>query len=349
MGGLVEDGRCTFGIAHLVSQEGNVSGEAVGVGSDHRVPILPPNQTSRIRDHIHRIEFHIRWLRQFVEDTEPAADRRFDRTGLTTHPPPRLAIGARDGCCSGQLGRVVRVERNSDHLEIGTTEIGLDGDALTDLSHRVEDGITIGAATGRSKRVEGHRPSGVLGGEALPDLVDEGEAGRQSHSGKNLNRLKNGKRHHSENRGDAESDHGLADTAETVLRLAAMSRILVGVMLILGACAVPTLDQGPGIEGTYVVNGVDPVGTEYTGRIEIVATDDPDTYAINWVITGALLTGEGVLDGTSLTVTWETVNDPRGVSTGTGEYEVLDDGRIVGTRSVDGFDGVGTEEIFPEP
>jgi hypothetical protein len=28
---------------------------------------------------------------------------------------------------------------------------------------------------------------------------------------------------------------------------------------------------------------------------------------------------------------------------------VLDDGRLVGTRTVDGSDIVGTEEIFPEP
>lgn len=122
-------------------------------------------------------------------------------------------------------------------------------------------------------------------------------------------------------------------------------------MAALTAACLPTarLEQGPGIVGSYVVNGIDPVGTEYTGRVSIAAGSDPGVYVIEWVVTGAILEGVGTLDGTALTVEWETVDGPRGASTGTAEYEVRDDGTLVGTRMVDGFDQVGTETIYPDP
>jgi hypothetical protein len=126
---------------------------------------------------------------------------------------------------------------------------------------------------------------------------------------------------------------------------------LVVVALLLGACVTPGADlrQGPGIVGSYVVNGVDPNGTEYSGRVSITAGDTANRFVIEWVVTGAILEGRGVLGGDTLSVEWMTVGSPRGVSRGTAEYAVLDDGRLVGTRTVDGSDIVGTEEIFPEP
>lgn len=122
-------------------------------------------------------------------------------------------------------------------------------------------------------------------------------------------------------------------------------------MAVLAAACLPTarLEQGPGIVGTYVANGVDPVGTEYTGRVSIAAGSDPGVYVIEWVVTGAIIQGVGTFDGTTLTAEWETVNGPRGTSTGTAEYEVMDDGTLVGTRMVDGFDRAGTETIYPDP
>lgn len=127
--------------------------------------------------------------------------------------------------------------------------------------------------------------------------------------------------------------------------------LLLAAILMLAVACLPgaELSQGPGILGTYVVNGVDPNGTEYTGRMSITEGSDPGKVVIEWVVTGAIIHGEGRVDGDTLTVDWVIPDSPRGASTGTAEYEILDDGRLVGTRTVDGVDQPGTEEIFPEP
>lgn len=125
--------------------------------------------------------------------------------------------------------------------------------------------------------------------------------------------------------------------------------IIVTATLAVACLPGAQLEQGPGIVGTYVVNGVDPNGTEYTGRVSIGPGSDSGSYVIDWVITGAILEGTGILEGDTLSVTWETVDGPRGLSSGTAEYEVLGDGTLVGTRAVAGFDRVGTETIYPEP
>ncbi len=131
-----------------------------------------------------------------------------------------------------------------------------------------------------------------------------------------------------------------------------MVRALVLIMfsLLLSGC-IPgaQLEQGPGIIGTYVVNGVDPLGTEYTGRMSITAGNDLGEVVVEWVVTGAILHGEGRVEGNILEVDWVTNDGPRGASSGTARYEIMPDGRLVGTRTIDGVDGTGTEEIFPNP
>lgn len=119
------------------------------------------------------------------------------------------------------------------------------------------------------------------------------------------------------------------------------------VTLVVGCVPGADLEQGPGIVGTYVVNGVDPNGTEYTGRVSITAGDGP--AAVEWIVTGAIIHGEGRVRGRTLTVDWVTSESPRGPSRGVAEYEIMDDGRLVGTRSVEGVSEPGTEEIYPEP
>jgi hypothetical protein len=127
--------------------------------------------------------------------------------------------------------------------------------------------------------------------------------------------------------------------------------LLLSTILLLVVACLPGADlsQGPGILGTYVVNGVDPNGTEYTGRVSVTAGDGPEDVVVEWVVTGAIIHGMGTVDGDSLTVDWVTTESPRGRSSGTAEYEIMDDGRLVGTRTVDGVSKPGTEEIFPEP
>jgi hypothetical protein len=119
----------------------------------------------------------------------------------------------------------------------------------------------------------------------------------------------------------------------------------------LAMCGLPgdSLDDGEGIIGTYVVNGVDPVGVEYSGTVTIAPTDVVDDYTMQWIVTGTIQQGLARLRGSRLTVEWSTVTSARGPSSGTAEYTVGTDGVLRGTRRVDGFDDVGTEEIFPEP
>lgn len=117
----------------------------------------------------------------------------------------------------------------------------------------------------------------------------------------------------------------------------------------LAMCGLPgdTLDSGDGIVGTYVVNGVDPSGVEYSGTVTIRSAGDE--YLVQWLVTGSIQEGTGRLVGDRLIVEWQTVTDARGFSSGTAEYVVGEDGVLRGERLVDGVDDVGTEEIFPEP
>lgn len=130
-----------------------------------------------------------------------------------------------------------------------------------------------------------------------------------------------------------------------------LAAIVAAVALVAAACATPgaTLRAGPGLSGTYIVNGVDPLGAEYSGTVVIGQAEQPGSYTVEWIITGAIHDGLGVLSGDTFTADWTTIRGPREGATGTAEYAVTDDGRLVGTRTVDGLEGVANEEIFPEP
>jgi hypothetical protein len=152
------------------------------------------------------------------------------------------------------------------------------------------------------------------------------------------------------------TDTGGTASGETRLaRLVRRFAVPVVILVALSAgglamCGLPgdSLDDGEGIVGTYVVNGVDPGGIEYSGTVTISEADG--RYVVQWLVTGSIQSGIGVLSGDRLAVTWETVTDARGsTSAGTAEYVVGDDGVLVGKRFVDGFADAGTEEIFPEP
>lgn len=143
-----------------------------------------------------------------------------------------------------------------------------------------------------------------------------------------------------------------AGHSKLVTRLAVTAVILIALSAGgLAMCGLPGdgLEDGEGILGTYVVNGVDPTGIEYSGTVTITAGSGADRYDVQWVITGAILAGEGRLSGDRFVVEWATITSPRGESTGSAEYVVGSDGVLRGERRIDGVDGVGTEEIFPEP
>ena len=129
--------------------------------------------------------------------------------------------------------------------------------------------------------------------------------------------------------------------------------LLVGA-LAAGGCAFPgdSLEDLEGIAGTYVVNGVDPLGVEYSGTVVITPDDTAadGTYAVEWLVTGTVQKGVGHLAGNRFVVEWSTVEGAGPTSSsGSATYTVAADGVLRGTRTVDGIDEPGTEEIFPEP
>jgi hypothetical protein len=120
--------------------------------------------------------------------------------------------------------------------------------------------------------------------------------------------------------------------------------VLLG--LLLGACFVPRTPDQDGLVGTYVVNGVDPQRLEYSGVFTISAGERGELL-VQWIVTGAIQQGTARRSGDTLEVEWQGVEGLGSDATGTARYTINDDGTLVGTRTIDGSDGVGTEEIFP--
>lgn len=130
-----------------------------------------------------------------------------------------------------------------------------------------------------------------------------------------------------------------------------MARILtaLSIAVLVAGCTIPgsQVDVGDGLAGTYVVNGVDPVGIEYSGTAVIGETQNPDEFVLSWIVTGSIQSGTGVRTGDTLDVEWQVTEGPRAGSSGTAAYRITEDGWLVGERFIDGTDGVGTEEIIP--
>jgi len=98
----------------------------------------------------------------------------------------------------------------------------------------------------------------------------------------------------------------------------------------------------PDITGSHFVAGVDPSGAAYGGRVLITQGAASDTYHFAWTISGSLQQGDGRLSGIELDVNW--FSD--GGASGSAVYTVTVEGGLRGTRTIDGYDGTGTEEIF---
>lgn len=138
-----------------------------------------------------------------------------------------------------------------------------------------------------------------------------------------------------------------------LLRRAAVPAVLLFSLTAGGVamCGLPgdTLESDrDGLAGTYVVNGTDPAGVEYSGTVTITEGDEPGRFTVQWIVTGSIQQGVGVLAGDRFVVDWSTASSGSGESSGTADYTLGDDGVLRGTRTVDGSDESGTEEIFPE-
>ena len=103
----------------------------------------------------------------------------------------------------------------------------------------------------------------------------------------------------------------------------------------------------PNLVGSYVVNGFDPLGTEYGGHLTITHGEGLNRYDLQWIITGSIQEGTASLEGNKLLVEWSIVEGLNRDARGTAEYTVTEAGELYGTRTVIGSDEVGTEEAFP--
>jgi hypothetical protein len=123
--------------------------------------------------------------------------------------------------------------------------------------------------------------------------------------------------------------------------------------LMLYTCALPgdlpADGDRTGFAGTYTVNGVDPLEVEYSGTVIITETSNTTRYDVEWIVTGGIHRGVGTRSGDEFTVDWSAISSGGGTGSGTAVYVIEPDGRLVGTKSVDGFELAGTEEIVPAP
>lgn len=140
-----------------------------------------------------------------------------------------------------------------------------------------------------------------------------------------------------------------------------MKRIRIVILLLaisLSACArnkpgplgadAPA-DNVPNIVGSYAINAFDPTGTEYGGTLTITQGSQPNEYKMQWLVSGGIHEGTGLLEGNQLTATWHSFSETDDPLSGIASYTVTVNGELYGTRSIDGMDTAGTETAYPNP
>jgi hypothetical protein len=133
-------------------------------------------------------------------------------------------------------------------------------------------------------------------------------------------------------------------------------KVTLIILFVISACAArnkpgemaPDADPNnlPDLIGTYIVNGVDPLGDEYGGHLTITAGNEPGTYHLQWIVTGGIQEGIGYLKGNQLMVEWESVEGVASAS-GTVSFTVTETGQLYGTRTSESLDGQGQEQAYP--
>ena len=132
----------------------------------------------------------------------------------------------------------------------------------------------------------------------------------------------------------------------TRAKLGAAMTLALLLALVISACAIPEEAFDGSLEGDYYINGVDPEGVEYSGLLTITLADRPDTYELQWIVTGSVQRGFGRVEGSRLTADWDAIEGYDTASFGTASYEITDEGELIGERTVAGQNGAGTEEAF---
>jgi hypothetical protein len=103
----------------------------------------------------------------------------------------------------------------------------------------------------------------------------------------------------------------------------------------------------PDLTGEYVVNGFDPLGTEYSGTLTIQPGDNPGEYHLIWIIVGSIQEGTGSLNGNQLEVAWHSSPNMNRQTSGKTIYTVTTARQLKGQRFTDGYDTAGTETAYP--
>ena len=132
-------------------------------------------------------------------------------------------------------------------------------------------------------------------------------------------------------------------------------RFLVLIVLFLAACSRTPAQLGedaspdtvPDLVGDYAINGVNSTGSEYAGTLTIQPGDTQGHYKIQWLVTGGVQVGTGVLDGNVLKVEWKSLSSVAGETSGAGSYTITVNGELYGKRTTDGIPGNVEETCYP--
>ncbi|MBT8164837.1 MAG: hypothetical protein HKO63_10440 [Acidimicrobiia bacterium] len=136
--------------------------------------------------------------------------------------------------------------------------------------------------------------------------------------------------------------------------LVSRNALIAGVVIVASIVALafftapnPTApdDDGDPWTGRWLINGQSAQDTEYSGSLTIRRTSNG--YDLQWLVTGDIALGEGRVVGSRLEASWRSTSAISGEATGSAVYTVDADGSIIGSRTIDGVDGEGTEEGEP--
>ena len=149
--------------------------------------------------------------------------------------------------------------------------------------------------------------------------------------------------------------HGRTPPAILPAMLRNLTRLVLVLALFVAACSEDPLlhadDALPGsigsLAGGYVLNGIDPHGSEYTGRLDITGDPFSHTYELQWIVTEAFQQGTGTLNGNVLEVKWQTSEQAALTVAGTAEFTVTVEGELYGSKMVTGDDGEWRETAYP--
>jgi len=132
--------------------------------------------------------------------------------------------------------------------------------------------------------------------------------------------------------------------------------MLLSLMIALAGCAgrgqITGRDADPAaisdLTGEYAVNGSDPAGNEFGGRLSILPGGASGHYLLHWIINESIQDGTGNVEGNQLKVTWHSTpgNAAQSVQ-GTASFTITDKGELYGTRTVAGASNVWQEKAFP--